>query len=437
MKTVLVTGGAGFIGGHVVRELVASERYCVVNVDALTYAADLRLLEPLAATGRYQFEKVDIRDGAAVKRPYDTYSPDGVMQLAAESHVDRSSEDPLLFVETNVLGTANLLVAALAHSAALAPERRAQFRFLHVSTDEVFGSLETADGAFHEKTPYDPSSPYSASKASSDHMGRAWRRTYGLPVLITNCSNNYGPAQFPEKLIPLMILRARREESVPVYGRGENERDWLQVADQARALRTVLERGTPGETCCIGGRSERRNIDIVHAICDILDRRLGRLPAWPGRELIAFVADRPGHDLRYANDASRIEAELGRRPAMSIEAGLQDTIDWYLANEAWWAPLVNRQKSLDRRIGAASMCRRAKLAKIGKWKGELVPDVVVRGKRDVRAPGFAEDLQSSRSGALEQSASVKNRAGSRHGRQDSSEIASLPRRLCFLAHRDR
>ena len=348
MKTILVTGGAGFIGGHVVRELVASERYRVVNVDSLTYAADLRLLEPLRDTGRYLFEKVDIRDGAAVKALFESYSPDGVMHLAAESHVDRSIENPLLFVETNVIGTANLLVGALAHHGRLDASRRAEFRFLHVSTDEVFGSLG-AEGHFHEKTAYDPSSPYSASKASSDHMARAWGRTYGLPVLVTNCSNNYGPAQFPEKLIPLMILKAWRGEALPVYGKGENVRDWLHVADHARALRTVFERGMPGETYCIGGRSERRNIDIVHAICDALDSKLGRLASGPRRELIRFVTDRPGHDLRYAIDAGRIERELGWRPALSIEAGLDDTIAWYLANEPWWAPLVSRQKSLDRR----------------------------------------------------------------------------------------
>jgi dTDP-glucose 4,6-dehydratase len=348
MKTILVTGGAGFIGGHVVRELVASRRYRVVNVDALTYAADLRLLEPLAATGRYLFEKADIRDQAAVRALYERYSPDGVMHLAAESHVDRSIENPLLFIETNVLGTANLLAGALAHSAALAPVRRAQFRFLHVSTDEVFGSLGM-DGAFHEKTAYDPSSPYSASKAASDHMVRAWGRTYRLPVLVTNCSNNYGPGQFPEKLIPLMILRAWRGEALPVYGKGDNVRDWLHVIDHARALQTVFERGTPGETYCIGGRSERRNIDIVNAICDGLDAKLGQLASGSRRALISFVTDRPGHDQRYAIDAGRIEAELGWRPATSIESGLRDTIDWYLANESWWAPLVARQKSLDRR----------------------------------------------------------------------------------------
>ena len=315
MKTILVTGGAGFIGGHVVRTLVAAGGYRVINVDALTYAADLRLLEPLKESGRYAFEKIDIRDRSAVADLYERHSPDAVMHLAAESHVDRSIENPLLFVETNVLGTANLLVGALSHYLSLDKGRRAGFRFLHVSTDEVFGSLGE-DGFFHERTPYDPSSPYSASKAASDHVVRAWGRTYGLPVLITNCSNNYGPAQFPEKLIPLMILRAWKGESLPVYGKGENIRDWLHVADHAVALRTVLERGTPGETYCIGGRSERRNIEIVEAICDALDAKLGRLASGPRRSLIAFVTDRPGHDLRYAIDFEpcRRRARLAPEP---------------------------------------------------------------------------------------------------------------------------
>jgi dTDP-glucose 4,6-dehydratase len=348
MKTILVTGGAGFIGGHVVRTLVATGAYRVINVDALTYAADLRLLEPLNESGRYLFEKADIRDRSAVTSLYQRHSPDAVMHLAAESHVDRSIENPLLFVETNVLGTANLLVGALSHYLSLDNERRSGFRFLHVSTDEVFGSLGE-EGFFHEHTPYDPSSPYSASKAASDHVVRAWGRTYGLPVLITNCSNNYGPGQFPEKLIPLMILRAWKGEPLPVYGKGENIRDWLHVVDHAAALRAVLERGTPGETYCIGGRSERRNIEIVEAICDALDAKLGPLASGPRRSLVAFVTDRPGHDLRYAIDSSRVEGELGWRPSLSIEEGLRVTVDWYLANEAWWAPLVSRQKSLDRR----------------------------------------------------------------------------------------
>ena len=348
MKTILVTGGAGFIGGHVVRTLAAAGAYRIINVDALTYAADLRLLEPLKESGRYLFEKADIRDRSAVEELYKRHSPDAVMHLAAESHVDRSIENPLLFVETNVLGTANLLVGALSHYLSLEEGRRAGFRFVHVSTDEVFGSLGE-EGFFHERTPYDPSSPYSASKAASDHVARAWGRTYGLPVIITNCSNNYGPAQFPEKLIPLMILRAWKGQSLPVYGKGENIRDWLHVADHAAGLCAALERGKPGETYCIGGRSERRNIEIVQAICDALDAKLGRIASGPRRKLITFVTDRPGHDLRYAIDSSRAESELGWRPSLSIDEGLRATVDWYLANEAWWAPLVSRQKSLDRR----------------------------------------------------------------------------------------
>jgi len=348
MKTVLVTGGAGFIGSHLVRHLVGEKRYRVVNVDCLTYAADHRLLDPLAGTGRYLFEEADIRNLGWMKALFERHSPDLVMHLAAESHVDRSIENPLVFVETNVAGTANLLAAANAHCERLAPERRAAFRFLHVSTDEVFGSLGPA-GFFSETTAYDPSSPYSASKASSDHMARAWQRTYGLPVIVTNCSNNYGPSQFPEKLIPLMILKARAGEPLPVYGKGENVRDWLYVVDHARALELAAERGTPGETYCIGGASERRNIDVVRAICDALDVRLGPLASGPRRGLIRHVADRPGHDQRYAIDAGKITAELGWRPGGDFEAGLAQTIDWYLANEWWWAPLVDRSRSLDRR----------------------------------------------------------------------------------------
>ena len=348
MHTIIVTGGAGFIGGHLVRTLVASAKYRVVNLDALTYAADLRLLEPLAATGRYIFENADIRSAEALAAVFARHAPDGVIHLAAESHVDRSIESPAVFVETNVLGTARLLDAALAHYQKLQAEKQARFRFVHVSTDEVFGSLG-ADGFFHEATAYDPSSPYSASKAASDHMARAWGRTYGLPVVVTNCSNNYGPAQFPEKLIPLMIIKAWRGEALPVYGKGDNVRDWLHVADHARALQTVFEAGTPGETYCIGGHNELANITVVQAICDGLDKRVAALPTGPRRNLIRFVTDRPGHDARYAIDASRIGHDLGWKPSMTFQHGLDATIDWYLANEAWWKPLAEKKSALQRR----------------------------------------------------------------------------------------
>ena len=348
MKTVIVTGGAGFIGGHVVRTLVADGGYRVVNLDALTYAADLRLLETLAGTGRYVFVKADIRDRAALKAVFDAHRPDGVIHLAAESHVDRSIESPAVFVETNVLGTAHLLDAALAHFLTLVADAKAAFRFVHVSTDEVFGSLG-ASGYFSEATAYDPSSPYSASKAGSDHMARAWARTFGLPVIVTNCSNNYGPAQFPEKLIPLMIVKAWRGEPLPVYGRGDNVRDWLHVADHARALQAVFETGVPGETYCIGGHNEQTNLAVVNAICDGLDARVAPLPAGPRRALIQFVTDRPGHDARYAIDATRIGRDLGWKPRFTFEQGLAETIDWYLTNEAWWGPLAATRSALERR----------------------------------------------------------------------------------------
>ncbi len=348
MKTLLVTGGAGFIGGHVVRSLVASGSYRVVNLDALTYAADLRLLQPLASTGRYVFVNADIRDPDALSQIFAAHRPDGVIHLAAESHVDRSIETPSVFVDTNVLGTARLLDAALAHFQALDSDRKSRFRFIHVSTDEVFGSLGPS-GYFHEATAYDPSSPYSASKAASDHMARAWHRTFGLPVVVTNCSNNYGPAQFPEKLIPLMIIKALRGEALPVYGKGDNVRDWLFAADHAFALRAVFERGVPGETYCIGGQSERSNLAVVHAICDGLDQRVAPLASGPRRNLVSFVSDRPGHDARYAIDASRITNTLGWTPGLSFDEGLAQTIDWYLANEAWWKPLTETRTALQRR----------------------------------------------------------------------------------------
>ena len=357
MQTVLVTGGAGFIGGHLVRTLVAAEKYHVVNLDVLTYAADLRLLASLSATGRYTFVNADIRDAETLAQIFADHAPAGVVHLAAESHVDRSIETPAVFVETNVLGTARLLDAALAHFQTLGASDKEHFRFVHVSTDEVFGSLG-ATGLFNEATAYDPSSPYSASKAASDHMARAWHRTFGLPVIVTNCSNNYGPGQFPEKLIPLMIIKAWRGEPLPVYGKGENVRDWLHVEDHAEALQAVLERGRPGETYCIGGHNEMTNIAVVHGICDGLDLRVGplaegvqhaSLPPAPRRSLVRHVTDRPGHDARYAIDANRIGRDLGWMPRHTFAAGLGQTIDWYLAHEDWWGPLADRKDGLKRR----------------------------------------------------------------------------------------
>jgi dTDP-glucose 4,6-dehydratase len=335
---LLVTGGAGFIGSAVVRRAVAAGM-AVVNLDALTYAANPANVASAADSPLYAFEHADIRDSAALARVFRDHDPDAVMHLAAESHVDRSIDGPLAFLETNLLGTGRLLEAARAHWRALPPARAAAFRFHHVSTDEVFGALGAA-GRFDEATPYAPTSPYSASKAGSDHLARAWGETYGLPVVVTNCSNNYGPFHFPEKLIPVAILSALAGRPIPVYGRGENVRDWLYVEDHAAALLAVLERGRTGETYAIGGDAEARNIDLVRMLCAILDRR--RPEGAPHERLIAFVADRPGHDLRYAIDAGKIRAELGWRPTVTLAEGLARTVDWYLANEDWWRPLLGR-----------------------------------------------------------------------------------------------
>ncbi len=336
MKTVFVTGGAGFIGSSLCRHLIAATDCRVVNFDLLTYAANPASLAPIEHDPRYAFVKGDIRDAAAVAAAFERYRPDAVVHLAAESHVDRSIAGPLAFVETNVLGTGVLLDQATRHRDRLPAEARDGFRFVHVSTDEVFGSLGS-DGAFHEETRYDPSSPYSASKAASDHLAAAWWRTYGLGTIVTNCSNNYGPCQFPEKLIPLMILNALEGRPLPVYGDGGQVRDWLHVEDHAAALARVLEAGEPGSRYAIGGNAERTNLAVVHAICDTLDRLR---PAAGGRRgLVSFVADRPGHDRRYAIDATKIGRELGWRPARSFEEGLAATIAWYLDNSAWWEPL--------------------------------------------------------------------------------------------------
>ena len=333
---VLVTGGAGFIGSALVRYLVLDRGYEVLNLDALTYAGNLASLRDVERKPNYGFVQADICDRAAVDAALRDFRPNRIMHLAAESHVDRSITGAADFIRTNVLGTFALLESAREFWSESDPDDRHAFRFLHVSTDEVYGSLE-AKGLFTEEMPYDPSSPYSASKAGSDHLAKAWQRTYGLPVVVSNCSNNYGPYHFPEKLIPLTILNAVAGERLPVYGSGENVRDWLHVEDHARALDLIVERGRIGETYNVGGRNERRNIDVVERICDVLDRL--RPTHRPRRELIEYVADRPGHDSRYAIDASKLEGELGWRAHETFDSGIEKTVKWYLDNEWWWQPL--------------------------------------------------------------------------------------------------
>ncbi len=345
---ILVTGGAGFIGSNLVRQLVLEHGHEVLNVDALTYAGSLSSLAELDGHARHRFARVDIRDAEAMRRCFEEFAPDGVMHLAAESHVDRSIDGPGEFIQTNIVGTFTLLQAARAYFERLDGEARERFRFLHVSTDEVYGSLG-AEGRFSETTAYDPHSPYSASKAASDHLVRAWGSTYGLPVLVTNCSNNYGPYQFPEKLIPVVILNALRGDPVPVYGRGENVRDWLHVADHARALHAVLVRGRVGETYAIGGDNELRNIDLVRLLCGLLDELLPRADGRGYAEQITFVGDRPGHDLRYAIDATKIRTELGWVPREGREAGFRSTVRWYLDNEVWWRAILDGTHRLERR----------------------------------------------------------------------------------------
>jgi dTDP-glucose 4,6-dehydratase len=338
-RTVMVTGGAGFIGGAVCRRLIAEGGWRVVNVDKLTYSGNLESLRDIAGHPNYVFYQADIGDGAAMLDILRREQVGAVMHLAAESHVDRSIDGPGVFLETNVLGTFRLLDAALAWWRELEGEAKAAFRFHHISTDEVFGDLPFDDSLFTEETRYAPSSPYSASKAASDHLVRAWHETYGLPVVLSNCSNNYGPFHFPEKLIPLVILNGLEGRELPVYGKGENVRDWLHVDDHARALELVLTRGRIGESYNVGGRAERTNLEVVEAICDRLDERRPLEDGRPRRALIRFVADRPGHDRRYAIDPAKIERELGWRAGHSFETGLAATIDWYLANEWWWRPI--------------------------------------------------------------------------------------------------
>ncbi|WP_250602278.1 dTDP-glucose 4,6-dehydratase [Serratia marcescens] len=338
MKRILVTGGAGFIGSAVVRHIIEATGDSVVVVDKLTYAGNLESLAVVADSERYAFEQVDICDRAELDRVFARYQPDVVMHLAAESHVDRSIDGPAAFIETNVVGTYTMLEAARHYWQPLAAEKKQSFRFHHISTDEVYGDLHGTDDLFTETTPYAPSSPYSASKASSDHLVRAWLRTYGLPTLVTNCSNNYGPYHFPEKLIPLVILNALAGKPLPVYGNGAQVRDWLYVEDHARALYQVVTEGVVGETYNIGGHNERKNIEVVQTICDLLEELAPNKPQGVTnyRDLITYVKDRPGHDMRYAIDAGKIDRELGWRPQETFESGIRKTVAWYLANETWW-----------------------------------------------------------------------------------------------------
>jgi dTDP-glucose 4,6-dehydratase len=353
-RSVLVTGGAGFIGSALVRMLVRERVARVINVDKLTYAGNLDSLESVLDDPWHRFHHVDVCNGSAIRSIFETHRPAAVIHLAAESHVDRSIDGPADFIQSNVTGTFVLLEEARRYWLALESDARERFRFVHVSTDEVFGSLGS-DGLFDERTPYDPSSPYSASKAASDHLARAWHRTYGLPTIITNCSNNYGPFQFPEKMIPTMILNGLSRKPLPVYGSGSNIRDWLFVDDHARALVRVLERGRAGETYCVGGLNERRNLDVVHMICDTLDRLQPDAASGPRRQLVRFVLDRPGHDARYAIDAGKVRRELGWEPEESFESGLEKTVRWYIDNPEWWGRVLSGSYRLERMgLGAAS-----------------------------------------------------------------------------------
>ena len=334
-RRILVTGGAGFIGSAVVRHIIRETDDHVVVVDKLTYAGNLDSLAPVSNDSRYTFVRADVADAPAMREVFERYRPDAVMHLAAESHVDRSIDGPAEFIQTNVVGTFTLLQAALGHWRSLPAAQQDAFRFHHISTDEVFGSLGE-QGLFCETTPYDPRSPYSASKAASDHLVRAWHHTYGLPIVVSNCSNNYGPYHFPEKLIPLTIINALEDVRLPVYGKGANVRDWLYVEDHARALIAVVKRGTVGHTYCVGGRCERTNLDVVKAICALMDELAPNARVGARENLISFVIDRPGHDLRYAIDAHKITTDLGWEPRETFETGMRKTVEWYLANRSWW-----------------------------------------------------------------------------------------------------
>ncbi|MEM7225587.1 MAG: dTDP-glucose 4,6-dehydratase [Pseudomonadota bacterium] len=347
---LLVTGGAGFIGSAVIRFLIQETDSEVVNLDKLTYAASLESLEPVAGSERYSFAQVDICDGPALAAVFAQHRPDAVMHLAAESHVDRSIDSAAAFVDTNIVGTYRLLEVALDYWRGLVGVKKESFRFHHVSTDEVYGSLGAA-GLFTEESPYQPNSPYSASKAAADHLVRAWHHTYGLPVVTSNCSNNYGPYQFPEKLIPVMILNGLAGRPLPVYGRGENVRDWLYVEDHARALWTILTEGQIGQSYNVGGLNEIKNLDVVQSICDILDELQPAAGGRPRRELVTFVTDRPGHDLRYAIDPSKVTRELGWAPRETFETGLKRTVAWYLENGDWWRAIQARGHDDSARLG--------------------------------------------------------------------------------------
>ncbi len=345
---LLITGGAGFIGSAVIRYVINTLHWNVLNIDKLTYAGNLTTLKEVEASPLYSFLQADIGDPVAIPRAFNDYRPNAVMHLAAESHVDRSIDGPAEFINTNIVGTYNMLASAREYWNTLDSDQKESFRFHHISTDEVYGALG-AEGYFTENTPYSPRSPYSASKASSDHLVKAWYHTYGLPTLVTNCSNNYGPYHFPEKLIPLVILNALDRKPLPVYGKGENIRDWLYVEDHAKALVTVVQRGKPGETYNIGGHNERTNIEVVRTICRLLDE-LRPSPAGTYSELITYVTDRPGHDLRYAIDATKLETELGWRAEENFDSGIRKTVEWYLNNQWWWQP-IREMKYAGERLG--------------------------------------------------------------------------------------